>query len=179
MALTPAERQRRSRAHRRGDHGLCELGRCDAVTAAVTAVTSTDVTPDVTAGPLAPPDLDARGRWLWAQLTAGDPPPPEQQVLIAEACRIADRLDRLDALLRADEDTWARLQVPDNAADTGEVRLVVNAALGEARQQALALKGLAAELRAAKATARPAGKEGSVLDQLAARRAARRANAAG
>jgi hypothetical protein len=178
VALTPAERQRRSRAHRRGDHSLCELGRCDAVTAAVTAVTSADVTPDVTAGPLAPPDLDARGRWLWAQLSAGDPPPPEQQVLIAEACRIADRLDRLDALLR-DEDTWARLQVPDNAAETGEVRLVVNAAIGEARQQALALKGLAAELRAAKATGRTPAKEGSVLDQLAARRATRRANATG
>jgi hypothetical protein len=140
-------------------------------------VTSTDVTPDVTNQGLAPPDLGTRGQWLWRQLHAGDPPTPDHDVLIAEACRITDRLDRLDALLLADQETWARLQVPDN--DSGEIRLVLNAALAEARQQQLALKAITAELRAARAGAKPAGTGGSVLDQLAARRAARRANATG
>lgn len=173
MGLTPTERQRRSRAHRKGDHALCDPARCDAVTPAVTAVTSEDVTEDVTA----PTDLEVRGRWLWRQMHDGDPPRPEHEVLIAEACRITDRLDRLDALLRGDGDTWARLQLSET--EGGEVRLVLNTALAEARQQALALKAIAAELRAARAGAKPAGKEGSVLDQLAARRAARRSNAAG
>lgn len=171
MALTAAERQRRRRAHAKGEHALCDPARCDAVTTPVTDVTSQDVTDAVT------PDLGVRGRWLWRQMHEGDPPRPEHQVLIAEACRLADRLDRLDGLLRGDGETWAQLQIPER--DDGEVRLVVNAALAEARQQALALKAIAAELRAARAGAKPAGKEGGVLDQLAARRAARLANATG
>lgn len=171
MALTAAERQRRRRAHAKGDHTLCDPARCDDVTPPVTAVTSEDVTADVTQG------LGVRGRWLWRQMHDGEKPRPEHEVLIAEACRLADRLDRLDGLLRGADETWARLQLPER--EDGEVRLVVNAALAEARQQALALKAIAAELRAARAGAKPAGKEGGVLDQLAARRAARRANATG
>lgn len=48
---TAAERQRRSRAHRRGDHSLCDPARCDgfgpapAVTAAVTPPPAPAVTP--------------------------------------------------------------------------------------------------------------------------------------
>lgn len=61
MAVTPAaERQRRSRAHRRGDHSLCDPARCDGTLAAgVTAPAVAAVTPPLAASE--PP--------------AGEPPP--------------------------------------------------------------------------------------------------------
>lgn len=63
-------------------------------------------------------------------------------LLLEEACRIADRLDRLDALLVGDADTWARL---DHRRD-GTTEVVVDSALTEARQQALALRQLLASI---------------------------------
>jgi hypothetical protein len=63
-------------------------------------------------------------------------------VLLEEACRVADRLDRLDALLVGDLDVWARL---DHRRD-GTTEVVVDGALSEARQQALALRQLLASI---------------------------------
>lgn len=136
--MTAAERQRRSRAHRKGDHSLCDPARCDPST--VTPVTR--------------PSLGKRGRRLWDALTA-DTPDPAQLVLIEEACRIADRLDRLDAQLRGDEDAWLRFIVND---DGSEVTVVIDRALSEARQQAVALKQLFAELRQSQVAAKPVPK---------------------
>lgn len=133
---TPAERQRRSRAHRKGDHSLCDVTRCDG--SLVTPVTR--------------PELGKRGRRLWAELTTGTST-PAQLVLIEEACRIADRLDRLDAQLRGDEDAWLKFVVND---DGSEVTVVIDRALSEARQQAVALKQLFAELRQSTPLAAPA-----------------------
>lgn len=59
-------------------------------------------------------------------------------MLLEEACRIADRLDRLDALLIGDRDSWVRVVSDGN----GEYELVIDSALTEARQQALALRQL-------------------------------------
>jgi hypothetical protein len=92
-----------------------------------------------------------------------------------EACRIADRLDRLDALLTGEADAWLSFKINDDGA---EVTVVVDKALSEARQQAAVLKQIFAELRQ-KTGAAAAASGGSVLDQLAARRAARLADATG
>lgn len=57
-------------------------------------------------------------------------------VLLEEACRIADRLDRLDQLLKGDVGTWASIAVSRD----GTIELRVDAALTEARQQASVLR---------------------------------------
>jgi hypothetical protein len=62
-------------------------------------------------------------------------------VLLEEACRIADRLDQLDVLLRGDAETWTRVvQV------AGTLELRVDSALIEARQQASVLRQIIAGL---------------------------------
>lgn len=99
---------------------------------------------------------------------------PLRRTLLEEACRLADRLDRLDATLTG-EDAWLHFQAND---DGSEVTVIVDKALAEARQQAVALKQIVSEFR--QSTAAPTtAKEGSVLDQLAARRKTRLADAAG
>jgi hypothetical protein len=178
MGGTDAERQRRHRAHKRGDHSLCSPQRCrpEAVTAPVTPVT-----PSGQGLPPAP-RLRARGRWLWRELVENGNPGPAERVLIAEACRLADRLDRLDAISNGKDRAW--LQIADDlsalADSDGRVEIVVDKVLGEARQQQTTLKQILGELRQASSGAAPAAQPGgSFLDQLAARRKARLADAAG
>ena len=193
---TAAERQRRYRArqaaHKAGDHSQCDPARCqsDAVT----------VTPSITrnAVTVTAPDLGTRGRRLWHQIT-GDGPElrPAEQVLLEEACRSADRLDRLDRMLRGDEDAWIRFHSINE--DGSIVQVVINNLLSEARQQQVAMKALLAELRTSRAEkpgvsrrgkggqartsgsgAQPAGKEGGgVVADLAAWVAGRRDQTAG
>jgi hypothetical protein len=117
--------------------------------------------------------------------------PADQLALLLQACRLADRLDQLDMLARGDAASWARIVERDVMRD-GDLELVIDKALSEERQQALALKQLLAELRTARGAApgKPAGQPGTPtanggaaddddVDQLARRRAARIANAAG
>lgn len=63
-------------------------------------------------------------------------------ILIVEAARIADRLEKLDALLSGEQTLWARLR--DNRE--GDIYIQVDNALSEARQQATVLKHLLAEI---------------------------------
>lgn len=95
---------------------------------------------------------------------------PAGLVLVEEACRLADRLEKLDGLLRGDVDEWCRLQIPRGADEYDELVVVVNQALAEARQQANALRQIVATLTLGKAGA-PAVQKASILDQLAERRA--------
>lgn len=161
MALTPAERQRRSRRHRAGDHSLCDPDRCR-VLAGPPAVTC-----DVTL-----PGLGKRGADLWQAVHAEGPVPAGAGAALLEACRIADRLDTLHAILRGADQGWMRVQVGDG----GEVTVSVDRVLAEARAQAVALKQLVAEVRQSRrgATDQP-GREVSIFDELRARREARRA----
>lgn len=94
--------------------------------------------------PRTPPGLAAKGRRLWRELCDLNEFDPAERVLLEEACRIADRLDRLDALLSGEGDAWLRLRVND---DGTEVRVVMDGALSEARQQANVLKQIVAALR--------------------------------
>lgn len=180
--LTPgAVRQRRSRLHRKGDHSECLPERCDG---AVTGVTSRVTRHEA---------LGVTGTALWKQMTAGGELGPMQQALLVEACRIADRLDRLEAQLSGDDAEWLRVE-PDYEDPTAPVVVVVDRALAEARQQATAMKGLLAEIRqamkpaaagksapAADGSPAPAGStvEGGNVFSLAAGIAARRPQTAG
>lgn len=105
--------------------------------------------------------------------------------VVDEAARLADRLDTMDALIRGDVDQWARLAPRDDGV---EYVLVVDALLGQARMHAATLRALVAELRSSAAARAPvatpaaattSGDEGSWLDDLAARRARRVADASG
>lgn len=150
------------RLHRKGDHSRCLPERCDQA-------------PGASATPVASvagcPDLGVRGARLWSQLA--DQLGPADLVLLEEGCRIADRLDRLDDYLRGREDAWLRFWSRHD--DGTVVRVVVDRALAEARQQADTLRGIVAELtkRAAAVPAEPE-REASGSDDLAKLREERR-----
>lgn len=93
-----------------------------------------------------------------------------QLVLLTEACRIVDRLDKLDSLITGDAESW--IDIIATRADPEIAEVVINKPLAEARQQALVLKQLLAELRQVRA-AGASDEEGGEDDELAARRAAR------
>lgn len=140
---TVTERSRRHRAHKSGDHSLCLPGREGCVPPPVEVPPSG---PTVAGGdpPPAPAGLRERGARLWAAtitempgMTVGD------LVLLEEACRTADRLDRLDALLHGRDAMWVRLR----QARAGEqVTLVVDQVLTESRQQQAALARMLQQL---------------------------------
>lgn len=92
-----------------------------------------------------PTGLDTKGRKLWRDLTAAASFNPAELVLLEEACRIADRLDRLDALIRGEDDAWMRFR-PMNEDGT-EITVTIDSALTEARQQANVMKQIIAALR--------------------------------
>jgi hypothetical protein len=181
MADKPALRQRRYRLHKAGDHSLCVLGRCDSVTPPVTRNTGSDLQ-ERTAG------LGPAGANLWSLMTGGKLLGPMQMVMLLEACRITDRLEKLDAQLRGADSEWLAL-APADPEGTAVV-VIVDRALAEARQQAATLKGLLAEIRQAGRTgtkpasgtgapAAPAVKEASNLADITARIAARANEAPG
>jgi len=169
-------RNRRSRKHKRDDHSECLLGHCDAVTPQV----SEPITPPVTDVP----QLSAAGSQLWRDMSQGLA--PMHRVLLLEACRIADRLDKLDRKLRGEDRDWLTLQLPE---DGSIAVVVVDKALSEARQQATALKQIVAELRQTTAVKQgkpvpsrqpsTAGGTGGSLSDLTARIAQRDGASAG
>jgi hypothetical protein len=189
MALSPADRQRRSRAHKRGDHGLCDPERCEHVTPAVTEPAVTPVTPAVTDWPQV--ELGHRGRRLYAGVVDEHPDlSARARVVLEEAARVVDRLETLDRLLRGDVFVWAHVET----GASGRRELVVDKTLAELRQQQGTLARLMGELRQALAPAgekpatsvtppapgqKPAGGGGGGLADLTARIAARRAGTAG
>jgi hypothetical protein len=170
VADSAAERSRRAYRHRKGDHSLCDpQRRCEAVAAAEMR--------DAAAQPLTqrnceygPRGQQFRDALLDAELG------PAHQLLVDEAARMADRLDRLDSALN-DKGTWLRFE----STDGGDIVVTIDNVLAEARQQATALKGIVAELRAALPAAekrKPAATAGGLGD-LSARIAARRNTSAG
>lgn len=92
---------------------------------------------------MAPDDLKTRGTALWRDCGA-DALGATLQGLVHEAGRLLDRLDRLHALLQGREDFWVQVY----PGEDGEVTLVVDKMLGEARQYALAFERLMARLHA-------------------------------
>ena len=116
-----------------------------------------------------PAGLGGRGRRMWRDSLAIWSLTPAHLVLLEEACRIADRLELLDSILRAQskEVNAASLEFSDFSAQ-----------LAESRQQSAALKALLAEIRqgqhgASPAVVDPAG--GAGVSDLTARIARKQA----
>lgn len=101
-----------------------------------------------------PPGLSAAGRLLWAALTDSYAPvTPADELMITEACRISDRLARLDTASRGLGAAWLTFR----RARSGEaVTVIVDRVLSEQRASALALKAVLSELRMAHSAAHPA-----------------------
>lgn len=120
--------------------------------------------------------LSARLREQFAEQCKAD---AAVAVLVQEACRIADRLDAIDAIVTGKAD-WIELMHFRTKRDREDVvEVTFDHVLGEARQQASALRGLMSQLGAGRAcAAQPAEKVEDPLDALAARRAARGAGTA-
>ena len=152
MSLTTAERTRRSRAHKAGNHDLCDPKRCKPQPVTI--------------------PRESRGDRLLREVRVGLR--PAQVILLEEAARIVDRLDRLDDILTGDRQEWLRLRLEDS----GDITVIVNGPLAEARQQAATLKAIISELRqSAGPIALPRNSEGEsvgisgLTDEVARKRA--------
>ncbi|MGW0052054.1 hypothetical protein [Nocardia nova] len=62
----------------------------------------------------------------------------EITVLITEAARVGDRLERIDSIIAGDAEIWARIT---NGRE-GDLEIRIDSVLAEARQQAATLRGL-------------------------------------
>lgn len=125
---------------------------------------------------MAPAGLAERGSAFWADLTADRSWDAAGLVLVAEACRIVDRLEQLDRLLRRDISEWVVI-VDEYASGRKEIRLEINDALSEARQQQGSLLQVLSKLGLGKSEAKTTG-QGSRVDAFSARRPSRLAAAA-
>jgi len=97
------------------------------------------------------------------------------RALLIEAARTADRLDDLDEIIHGKGVLeLLRFRLSDDEGRVAEVKF--DGVLAEARQQAGTLKALLVTLGVDKIEVKAGG--GSILDQLAARRAERQAEAA-
>lgn len=92
------------------------------------------------------PYLGTHGRALWEALNENELDAPTS-VLVVQICRIVDHLDRLDRILRSKE-TWVNLaeQAEDEYPDTKRIKIVMDSALIEFRQQATALSTILTKL---------------------------------
>lgn len=88
--------------------------------------------------------LKERGKAIWAAFEADDLP-AGTQAMVHELARLADALDKLDAILAGRRTEWIKLI---DFGD-GELTLEVNGILGERRQNALAFTTMYRELRSA------------------------------
>lgn len=167
MAVTAAQRQKRYRHHHAGDHSLCDPMRdCRR---GMGPRRDADATPQ-------PVDhgFGSRGRELWDDMSGHVG--PAHRMLLVEACRLVDRLDRLDRVLRGED--W----LDDRDDRFGRVVIVVDQAVTEARQHVSALKAIVAQLepRPKAAPVSPPARRGGGLADLTARIEARRgANSTG
>jgi hypothetical protein len=89
-------------------------------------------------------NLDEGGMALWREVTEAHDLDAAQRVALLEACRAKDRLDRLDAVLRGDSETWMTLV---HNVRTEDYELKIDQALSAANATANLMKQLIASLR--------------------------------
>lgn len=97
-----------------------------------------------TTTPRPPAGLGSGGRQLWRDVAKDHELNRVQLVQLHEACRMKDRCDKLDEILRGEVDTWARI-VPLEAE--GEFKVQIAGALDRANATANSMKQLLAALR--------------------------------
>lgn len=117
-----------------------------------------------------PSGLGRRGRALWDDLHGKRAFNPAELVTLAELCRMADRLDKLDGLLRGEIEHWAVIVTRHNGR-SHTVEVVLDDALAESRQIAATFARLAGSLNIPEA--KVATRDG--IDEIAKRRADRTA----
>lgn len=165
MPDSDAVRKRRSRKHGDGDHSLCIPGRCEVLDEADGVV----VEPDGTVI-----GLGVAGQRLHDAIMDAGALPPTTMVMVLEACRIVDRLERLDRQLHGGD--WLRFR---RREDELHVIVHMDRALAEAREQATALRGLLADIEKALAAREvpKTGEGGGVIADFTAKLAERRRQA--
>lgn len=100
-----------------------------------------------------PSGLKEWGKALWDQVTETNSFDPAGYYILAEACRTADIIETLSGRLRSNSTEWIRLADEAEFAVDGygkpyaKIRIVVDSALVEIRQQRMALKQLLASLK--------------------------------
>lgn len=120
-----------------------------------------------------PPDwLKAKGKQLWEDVTSQYELTPAALVLLGEACRTADRLERMAAALSSRSTLWFELGDVELPDDEG-VPIVVNGMIGQARQLQTTLRQTLNQLGVVSSSSME-NKGTGVLDQLQARREKRR-----
>ena len=77
-----------------------------------------------------PEDLDERGAALWQDMGGSWEQEPGARLLLHEACRLADRMEKLDRILRGDVDTWVSIELPRDGSEDEPLRIKVDSALG-------------------------------------------------
>lgn len=87
--------------------------------------------------PEPPVGLDERGSHLWVSLHEAQVFSPVERELVLEACRVADRLERLEDICSS----------VDPVVETDKGGLITHPAFAESRQQQNLLKQLIAALR--------------------------------
>ena len=92
----------------------------------------------------APAGLGAGGRTLWREITKVHDLDEVQRAQLTEACRMKDRLDKMDDLLRGDVDTWAEIATD---RDGEPISLRIDGAAKLANETANGMKQLLAALR--------------------------------
>ena len=130
-----------------------------------------------------PRGLSAGGSKLWDEIACVHELDAVQLTQLTEACRAKDRLDKMDAVLRGDADTWMRLAVDVNS-DGSIYELRITNTLSKANDTANLLKQLLAALRLPDASGKrpqfrgprgaqqpsvPGGKDGTVSSMERAR----------
>lgn len=121
---------------------------------------------------LRPADLGDRGAAVWGWYDNGTLT-PDRAVLAAEAARLADRMEKCDAILRGDTDTWMKLYLPES---DDEIVIRIDSAATLSLKLASEYRQITRQLDdQGAAAAQP--KEASLADQVAAAREARKARA--
>lgn len=122
---------------------------------------------------LPPEDLRERGVSFWNEVTSLVELDPSGSLLLGEACRIIDRLDRLSGALNGKGRDWLKLAdeievVAERFGDGKKVsvKVTVDGLLSEARQQQLALKTVLAQLGLGRAAEKASGEKSALQKWL-------------
>lgn len=119
----------------------------------------------------APLDLRGRGLQFWDEVLKFAELDPSGLMLLAEACRCLDRLDRLSDALNGEGRDWLKIadEVEEIGRDKVKVQVVVDGLLSEARQQQLGFKTLMAQMGLGKATEKRTTEKSALQQWMEAR----------